>query len=190
MKRYNHHLGYNNLYKCYFILFLMDLLKFLQTNENTRKIFGKRELKIIEKQILGINLSQSEKNRLSRDIRKKLKFIKEIEKFKQDFELKKAQEIKHLINDAIEVILDDELRNKIKEIWLFGSVVENKLTFRSDIDIAVHFNMNIIKEQAFKFRARISGRVNKKIDIQVFEFLPKKIQKDILKKYKILWKKE
>ncbi len=49
----------------------MGMLQFLKKNENTRKIFGVRELKIIEKQLLGINLTQSEKNRLSRDIRKK-----------------------------------------------------------------------------------------------------------------------
>jgi hypothetical protein len=56
----------------------MGLLELLKKSENARKIFGKRELKIIEKQMLGVNLTQSEKNRLSRDIRKKLEFIKEI----------------------------------------------------------------------------------------------------------------
>ena len=53
----------------------MSLLKFLKENENVRKVFGKRELKIIEKQLLGVNLTQSEKNRLSRDIRKKFEFV-------------------------------------------------------------------------------------------------------------------
>jgi hypothetical protein len=42
----------------------MEFLQFLKSNENTRKIFGKRELKIIEKQLNGINLTQSERNRL------------------------------------------------------------------------------------------------------------------------------
>ena len=54
-----------------------QLLNFLKSNENARKIFGERELKIIEKQLLGVNLTQSEKNRLSRDIRLKFNFIKE-----------------------------------------------------------------------------------------------------------------
>ena len=56
----------------------MTLLNILKSDENARKVCGKRELKIIEKQLLGINLTQSEKNRLYRDIRKKLDFKKEI----------------------------------------------------------------------------------------------------------------
>ena len=56
-------------------------------NKNTRKIFGKRELKIIEKQIFGINLTQSEKNRLSRDIRKKFEFIEQVARFSAQFKL-------------------------------------------------------------------------------------------------------
>ena len=46
-------------------------------DEKIRTLFGKRELEIIEKQLLGIKLSNSEKTRLSRDIRKKFEAIKE-----------------------------------------------------------------------------------------------------------------
>jgi len=166
----------------------MNLLSFLKTNKNTRKIFGKRELKIIEKQILGINLTQSEKNRLSRDIRKKFEFIKDVSRFEEEFKLKKASEIKEIIQEAKEEILNDELNKRIKKIMLFGSVVENKLTPRSDIDMVVLFD-KIKKREAFKFRTRISGKVSDRIDIQVFSFLPKKIQKSILEKHKILYKK-
>ena len=56
----------------------MELLDSLKADKDSRKIFGSKELKIIEKQLMGIKLTQSEKNRLSRDIRKKLRFIKEI----------------------------------------------------------------------------------------------------------------
>ena len=59
----------------------MDLVEYLNKNKNTRKVFGKKELKIIEKQLLGINLSQSEKNRLSRDIRPKFELINDFSKF-------------------------------------------------------------------------------------------------------------
>jgi len=165
-----------------------SLLKFLKENERSRKIFGKRELKIIEKQLQGISLTQSEKNRLSRDIREKLRFIKEISKFEAEFDLKKAKLVKEKIELTKQEILDDRLANKIKEIWLFGSAVENKLSFRSDIDIVVLFN-KITKKEAFLFRARISGRISEKIDVQVFSFLPKKIKKDILKKHKVLYKR-
>ncbi len=164
----------------------MNLLNFLETDKNARKIFGKRELKIIEKQLLGVNLTQSEKNRLSRDIRKKFEFIGNVSRFNNEFELKKGNEIKNIIQEAKEVILNDKLANKVKEIWLFGSVVENKLTFRSDIDIAVLFG-KINKKEAIQFRARIAGRVSNKVDIQVFDILPKKIKKTIIENHKMLY---
>ncbi len=167
---------------------MVDLLKFLKENKNSRKIFGKEELKIIERQLNGINLTQSEKNRLSRDIRKKLEFIKEVSIFKEEFDLKKASKIKEIVNNVVEEILNDKLRRNIREIWLFGSVVKNEITVKSDIDIVVLFDEINLRE-ATKFRARISGNFSKKLDIQVFRFLPEKIQKSILKNHKILWKK-
>ena len=127
----------------------MDLLKFLKENKNTRKIFGKRELKIIEKQLHGINLTQSEKNRLSRDIRPKLKFIEKCYNFNEEFELKKGLINKRLIEEAKDIILKDKFRHKIKKIFLFGSIVENKMNFRSDIDIAVLFDKINKREERF-----------------------------------------
>ena len=167
----------------------MNLLDFLKENKNSRKIFGKRELKIIEKQLNGINLTQSEKNRLSRDIRKKLKFIKDVAKFEGEFELKKGGEIKKLINESLEVILEHPFRSKIKKVLLFGSFVENKLTFRSDIDLAVLFDQISVREATF-FRAQISGKISNKIDVQVFNILPEKIKESILKNNKVLYKNE
>lgn len=165
----------------------MNLLEFLKSNSDARKIFGKRELKIIEKQLYGINLTQSEKNRLSRDIRKKLEVIKEAARFSEEFELKKASLIKDLINEAKGDILNDELSGKIKRIILYGSAVENKLTFKSDIDITVDFS-DINLKDATLFRKRISGKVNSRVDIQVYNFLPEKIKKEI-GKGKILYEK-
>lgn len=166
----------------------MNIIEFLKENKNTRKIFGQREIKIIEKQLNGINLTQSEKNRLSRDIRKKLQFIKEISRFNDEFELKKSSEVKKKVNETTKIILEHQLRNKIKKIILFGSVVENKMTIRSDIDIAILFD-NIAKKEAFDFRKKILGQVHDKIDIQVFNTLPEEIQKEINKKGKVLYTK-
>lgn len=166
----------------------MALLKFLKENGNARKIFGKRELKIIEKQLQGISLTQSEKNRLSRDIREKLKFIRAVSRFEDEFELKKGKIVKEMIEKAREEILNDRLAGKIKEIWLFGSAVENGLSFRSDIDIVVLFNKTT-KRESDLFRIRVGGRINKKIDVQVFNFLSKKIKKEILRKHRVLYKK-
>jgi len=164
----------------------MNLIQFLEKNENARKIFGQRELKIIEKQLNGINLTQSEKNRLSRDIRKKFQFIKDVSKFEKEFNLKKGIENKKIIDDALEVILKHPLKNRIKKIILFGSVIENKLTVRSDIDIAVEFDKISLKE-ATLFRKRVSGQLPDKVDIQVFNILPKKIQNSILKNHRIIY---
>jgi len=165
----------------------MSLLNFLNSNENARKIFGKRELKIIEKQLNGINLTQSEKNRLSRDIRKKLSFIKEAAKFSEEFELKKGVEIKKIIEEAKNIILEDILLSKIKKIILYGSAVENKLAFNSDIDLAVEFPDISLKE-ATLFRKRILGKVNSRVDIQVYNYLPEKIKKGV-DRGRILYKK-
>jgi predicted nucleotidyltransferase len=165
----------------------MDLIQFLKTNKDSRKIFGERELKIIEKQVNGINLTQSEKNRLSRDIRKKLQFIKEIYKFEDEFDLKKAQSIKSIIEEARKIILEHPLRNNIKGIFLFGSFIENKLTIKSDIDIAVEFSY-VTNKQAFNFRKEVSGQTSDRVDVQVFNFLPDKVKQSILRNNKVLFK--
>src|SRR3990172_7724010 len=115
----------------------MNILTFLKNNPNTKKIFGEREQKIIEKQLLGINLTQSEKNRLSRDIRRKLEFIRDISRFQDEFKLKKGTKIKEIIEDAKELILQSKYLSRIKRIILFGSHAERMVHFGSDIDIAV-----------------------------------------------------
>ena len=167
----------------------MELLNFLLKNKKSRKIFGERELRIIEKQILGINLTQSEKNRLSRDIRKKFEFIKEASQFEDEFELKKGSEVKRMVRGAKEIILNSEYFKNIKRIILFGSSVENQRSFRSDIDIAVEFNKIDVKE-ATLFRINIAGRLNEKIDIQVYNILPEKIKKEIDEKGKVLYERK
>ncbi len=166
----------------------MSLLNFLRNNEKARKIFGERELKIIEKQLLGISLTQSEKNRLSRDIRKKLEFISEISAFKEEFNLKKRAGIEKLIKKAVELMLKDKLKEEIKAILLFGSHVKGIVTKRSDIDICVIFR-DISVEEATRFRIRISGELPKNVDIQVFNILPQKIKREIARNHKILYKK-
>jgi predicted nucleotidyltransferase len=166
----------------------VNLINFLKKNENTRKIFGERELKIIEKQLLGINLTQSEKNRLSRDIRKKFEFIKEISHYSFDLRLKKAGLLKEMIDDAKNEILNHPFRKRIQEIWLFGSTVDRTLTFRSDVDLAVVFD-KIQPKEAFSFRATVMGGLPKKMDIQVFNTLPEKIKKTIKESHKVLYRK-
>lgn len=165
------------------------LLDFLKLNRNVRKVFGKREIKIIEKQALGINLTQSEKNRLSRDIRPKFEFIKEVSRFSGDFNIKKASIIKELIDESKEIILEDILSKKVKRIIVYGSYAEKKMTFKSDIDISVEFSEISLKE-ATLFRKRISGKVNSRVDVQIYNNLPKKIKREIDLKGKTIYKNE
>lgn len=167
----------------------MSILEFLKSNKNTRKIFGERELKIIEKQLYGVNLTQSEKNRLSRDIRKKFDFIKEAAKFSDEFELRKASIIKSMVEEAEEIILKSHSFGKIKRIFLYGSAVEGKLTFKSDIDIAVEF-LEISLKEATLFRKNILGKVSQRVDIQVYNHLPENIQNEIKSKGRVLYKNE
>lgn len=167
----------------------MSFIEFLKKDKGARKIFGKGELKIIEKQLLGISLTQSEKNRLSRDIRKKLDFIKKAAQFEKEFELKKGSVVKELIEETKEVILKSEYFPRIKKIILFGSTVENKRTLRSDIDVAVEFN-RIEKLDAGRFRIYVLGRVDDKIDVQVYNVLPDKIKKEIDLKGRLLYERK
>lgn len=164
----------------------MTLIETIKIPE-MRKIFGKREIKIIEKQLKGIKLTQSEKNRLSRDIRKKLDAVIKLSANSEEFKLKKGAETEKLIQRVKEIILNDKLKTEIKRIILFGSYVSNEFTYRSDVDIAVEFN-EISQKEASLFRIRILAECPKIIDIQVYNILSKKIQKEILKG-KILYPK-
>src|SRR3989344_652228 len=88
-----------NLNNGYFML-----KKFLICNQNARRIFGKKELGIMLSQLDGMPLTQSERNRLSRDIKPKLEFIKEISEFKDEFGLKKNQDARKIIYKAVNII--------------------------------------------------------------------------------------
>jgi predicted nucleotidyltransferase len=164
----------------------MGLIDFIKRKPEVRKIFGERELKIIEKQLLGVNLTQSEKNRLSRDIRKKLEVIKELSEYKEEFELKKGADNKKIMQNIKKIILEDEIFRKIEKIVLFGSTAEKENTLLSDLDIAVQFD-DITEKEAISFRLRIARNTSEKVDVQVYNLLPEKIKKEIDEKGKIIW---
>ena len=165
----------------------MNLINVIKKNPVLRELFGERELKIIEKQLLGIKLTPSEKTRLSRDIRKKFNAIKLLAPYTEEFELKHGAEVKRIVEYMKERILESEYFPKIKRILLFGSTVTNERTFRSDIDLAVEFKEDISLREATEFRIKFSE--NKDIDVQVFNTLPDKIKKSILNNNRILYEK-
>ena len=167
---------------------ILNLKKFLKNNKNARKIFGKKELKIIFKQLDGITLTQSEKNRLSRDIRQKLEFIKELNQFKYEFKLKKDQNNLQLIDKVVGTMINDEFKKNIEAIFLFGSRVKGVVTHRSDIDICAVFNKDVSLQESTKFRIRVLRDLPDKVDVQVFNVLPQKLKRAIAANHKILYK--
>ena len=172
------------------MVIILTLKNLLKSNRDARRIFGKREIEIILRQLDGLKLTQSEKNRLSRDIKPKLEFIKKINTFEDEFKLKKNQNNKRLIEEAVNIILDDKLKREIKAILLFGSFADNSNIFRSDIDICVIFKKDLSFNEATRFRIRIAGQASEKIDIQVFNVLPQKIKRDIARNHRVLFKDE
>ena len=168
------------------MVIILILKEFLKANKDVRKVFGRKELDIISKQLDGMPLKQSEKNRLSRDIKPKLEFIKRIAEFEDEFRLEKNQDNKKIIEKAVNAILDDA-GAKIKAILLFGSFADNSFTKRSDIDICVVFKTSLSLKEATEFRIRIAGRLPEKVDVQVFNTLPQKIKKEIARNHKVLY---
>jgi len=163
----------------------MGLLEIIKNDKEMRRIFGEQELKIIEKQLMGVSLSASEKTRLSRDIRPKFCIIEKLSNYTKEFQLKKAQEIKFLIEEVREIIVEHKYKN-LKRIFVFGSYVENKLRFESDIDIALEF-CDIKPNDASRIKFGLQGEVNKKIQINIFNTLPEKIKTEILNKGRIIY---
>ena len=168
---------------------VINLLKqFLVSNKNARRIFGKKELGIIIKQLDGLPLKQSENNRLSRDIKPKLEFVRELAQFKDEFKLEKNQNNRRLIEKAAEIIMNDEISNDIKAILLFGSFADNSFTPQSDIDICVIFKKDLPLKEATEFRRRVLGNLPEKLDVHVFSTLPQKIKKEIARNHKVIYK--
>lgn len=170
------------------MVIILTLSEFLHRNRLSRKIFGKMELEIIMKQLKGRRLKQSERNRLSRDIKPKLEFIREAAKHVTEFSLRKNQDNKMLAEKTVAAMLEDPLQGEIQAILLFGSFADNSYTGASDIDICAVFKKIALKE-ATEFRMRISGQLLPKVDVQVFNILPQKVKRSIARNHKVLFKK-
>ncbi len=165
----------------------MGLLEFLKREQDARLIFGKRELQIIRKQLMGERLKQSERNRLSKFIRPKLRFIKSCSNYGEEFELKRRNVLDSLVEKAKLTILADKVGKKAKAILLFGSRVSGYTTFRSDVDICVLFD-HISENEAFKFQLRVSSKLPEIVDVRVFNTLPLKVKIGVISAFKIIFK--
>ncbi len=167
----------------------MGLLNIIERDKNLRRIFGERELVIIRKQLLGVPLKPSEKVRLSRDIRKKFEVIKSLTPYSNNFNLKPGLANKETIEKVKKEIFDSKYFPDIKKIVLFGSTAEHKQTLLSDIDIAVEFDKIDVSEGT-KFRIKILGNFDDRVDIQVYNILPDKLKKEIDTKGRIIYERK
>jgi len=166
----------------------MALKTYLEKNKEARLLFGKGELEIIQKHLIGVPLTPSEQTRLSRDIRKKFKVISELSKYKEEFSLKKSQEIKRIIEETKEEIIK-EVGSNLKEVLLFGSYARGDVSKKSDIDLAIVLKKTDLKTST-RLRATLSGGIDSKVDIQIYNNLPTKIKKEIDKDKKVIYKNE
>ena len=69
--------------------------------------------------------------------------------------------------------------DKVKFIFLFGSVVFNKQNKFSDIDIAIFYDGD--EKERFEFRKKALGNLPEKYDLQIFQDLPVYLRINILK---------
>ena len=76
-------------------------------------------------------------------------------------------------------ILELDTKHKVEFIILFGSQTTKKATPLSDIDIAIFYKGGI--PSRFNFRLLVSGKLNKRYDIQIFQDLPLYVRKEVLK---------
>ena len=164
----------------------MTLFDFIKNEPLATRIFGRAEIEIIKKQLLGINLTQSEKNRLSRSIRPKFEFIRKCSVHKEEFDIKKGGEVYKKISLFKEKLLLDKLGRDIQRIYLFGSFVENKMSHDSDVDLAVEFK-KIDLRVATLFKKRMLEEKPELIDLSIYNNLPKNIQREIKQNGKILF---
>ena len=160
----------------------MNIEQLLKEPE-ARKIFGKKEIDIILKQTHGIRLTQSEKNRLSKDIRKKFLFIEKAKNIK--INLEHGSKIKNIIKRTVKEILKI---TKPEAILLFGSHATKNAWKRSDIDICIVLKKKLTIKKDTEIRIKILSRLPDKVDFWIFNNLPLHMQKSIANDHKVLMK--
>lgn len=82
------------------------------------------------------------------------------------------------INTIKNKILELDQHRKIKFIFIFGSVAENKSTPLSDVDIALYYAGSAAER--FDFRRKALGSLPDQVDLQIFQDLPLTVQKEVI----------
>jgi hypothetical protein len=69
--------------------------------------------------------------------------------------------------------------DRVKFVFLYGSVAGKKENKLSDVDFAVYYNGN--KKERFRFRLKLLGKLPDNFDVQIFQDLPLYVRKEVLK---------
>ncbi len=69
--------------------------------------------------------------------------------------------------------------DKVKFVFLYGSVAEKKENKFSDIDFAVYFDGN--KKERFDFRLKLMAKLSENFDVKIFQDLPLNVRMNVLK---------
>lgn len=75
-------------------------------------------------------------------------------------------------------ILHLDKEKKVRFIFLYGSVAEQRNTPISDVDIAIYYEGST--QERFSFRQMVLGHFPETIDAQVFQDLPLPVQKEVI----------
>ena len=95
-----------------------------------------REMKIINKKINGLSLSQNESNILSKSIRKKLNEVRKIDSEMLLKKLEYNQEAKSIENKIKKQLLKN-LGTNIHSIIVYGSAIQNNYKNYNDVDVLI-----------------------------------------------------
>ena len=165
----------------------MKLERLLELPE-ARKVLGAREIAIIRRQLLGLPLTQSERNRLSRDIRVKFRFIAACRKLAPDeLELKQGQAIRRIIEKSVRIIREDEVFSNVLAIVLFGSYADGTAIWRSDVDIGILFRKEPSTESGTKALLRLYGKLPEKVEVTIINRLPIRVRATLARDHRVLW---
>lgn len=166
---------------------IMTLENLLDLHD-ARKVLGAREIAIIRKQVNGLPLTQSERNRLSRDIRPKFRFIRACRELALgDLELKRGQANRTVVEESLIIIREDPEFPNVLAIIQFGSHVDGTHTWRSDIDIGLLFQGEPTVESGTKILMRLYGTLHDKVDVTIINHLPVRVRATLARNHRVLW---
>jgi len=92
---------------------------------------------------------------------------------------------KKVIDDGVRFLSEKDF---VDQIWLFGSVANEKANFFSDIDLCVITNRELDKYEIIQLRIAINPEIDLQIKYKQLD-KTKQIDNNILREGRLLWRK-